>query len=394
MAEHPATFGRSDPSLPKYGIASLAEVVPSVLAARGLVGFENLLALEPVASVALLVIDGLGWNQLLGNAASAPFMAEAAGRGRPITAGFPSTTAASLGSLGTGLPPGEHGLVGYTVDVPGQERPMNLLRWELYGFGPPGDLLAEVIPERFQPSPTLLERARDGGRQISLVGPPEHAESGLTRAILRGARYLGAPSLPDVVMVTSRALAEDPGAPVYAYHPFLDTTGHVKGVGSVEWLEHLSRIDQAVSAIADSLPASGTLFVTADHGMVNLGEEHKVDVAETPELLFGVRALAGEARARHVYCVPGSVDDVLATWRERLGDRMWIVPGDQAIDAGWFGPRVEDRVRPRIGDVIAAAHAAVGVFQREVDPLQAMLVGHHGSMTSAEQLVPLLRIDG
>jgi predicted AlkP superfamily pyrophosphatase or phosphodiesterase len=381
------------PNVPRYGEASLAEVVPSVLSAFGLPGFENRLELEPVTSVALLVVDGLGWEQLLANAGAAPFLAEAADRGRPLTAGFPATTSASLGSLGTGLPPGEHGLVGYTIGVPGLDRPMNLLRWELYGFGPPSDLLAEIIPERFQPSPTVLERSRDAGLQISLVGPPEHVASGLTRAILRGARFLGAPSLPDVVTVTVEALAREPRVPVYAYHPFLDTTGHVRGVGSAEWLEHLSQVDHAVASIAGNLPHGGTLFVTADHGMVNIAEEQKVDVAEAPELLEGVRALAGEARARHVYSASGSLEDVLGAWRERMGDGMWVVPGEHAIDEGWFGPRVEDRVRPRIGDVVAAAYQAVGVFQREVDPLQAMLVGHHGSMTSAEQLVPLLRID-
>ena len=393
MADRPTGASRPVPSIPRYGEASLAEVVPSVLAAFGLSEFENRLRLEPVSSVVLLVVDGLGWEQLLANPDAAPFMTEAARRGGPVTAGFPATTSASLGSLGTGLPPGEHGLVGYTVSAPGLARPMNLLRWELYGFGPPSDLLSEVVPEQFQPWPTVMERARDRGLQISLVGPPEHAESGLTRAILRGGRYLGAPSLPDVVTVTGRAIGEAPGTPVYAYHPFLDTTGHVKGVGSAEWLDHLSLVDRAVAVMAEGLPRGASLFVTADHGMADLAPEEKVDVAEAPELLSGVRALAGEARARHVYCHSGSFDDVLATWRGRLGDRMWIVPGEQAIEEGWFGPRVEDRVRPRIGDVVAASHGSVGVFQREVDPLQAMLVGHHGSMTSAEQLVPLLRID-
>jgi hypothetical protein len=127
--------------------------------------------------------------------------------------------------------------------------------------------------------------------------------------------------------------------------------------------------------------------------MVNLFEDQKVDVADAPELLDGVQALAGEPRARHVQCRPGAVDDVLATWRDRVGDGMWVVTGEEAIARGWFGPRVLDRVRPRIGDVVAAAHGQVGVFQRDVDPLMAMLVGQHGSMTSAEQLVPLLRID-
>jgi hypothetical protein len=40
--------------------------------------------------------------------------------------------------------------------------------------------------------------------------------------------------------------------------------------------------------------------------------------------------------------------------------------------------------------VVAAAHDPIGVFQRDVDPGQARLVGHHGSLTSAERLVPLI----
>jgi hypothetical protein len=382
---------RPQPLVPSYGEASLAEVVPSVLSAFGVPGFENPLVIEPMTSLVVLVVDGLGWEQLLANRSAAPFMAEAASSGRPLSAGFPATTAASLASLATGLPPGRHGMVGYTVAVPGLPRPMNLLRWELYGIGPPSDLLAEVVPERFQPWPTTLERARDAGVQITLVGPPEHADSGLTRAILRGGRYVGAASLSDLVIAVSATLAES-GSPVYAYHPFLDTAGHVKGVGSDEWTEHLGRVDEAVAAVAGRLPSGGALFVTADHGMVNLSEDQKLEASEMPDLLEGVRALAGEARARHVYADPGAFEDVLGAWGERLGERMWVVAGEQAISDGWFGPRVEDRVRPRIGDVVAASFELVGVIQREVDPLQAMLVGHHGSLTSAEQLVPLLEI--
>jgi hypothetical protein len=128
--------------------------------------------------------------------------------------------------------------------------------------------------------------------------------------------------------------------------------------------------------------------------MVNLEPDQRVDVADLPELMAGVRFLAGEARARHVHARPGAEADVAATWTEVLGDRMWVAPRDQAIAAGWFGPRVADGVRDRIGDVVAAAAGPVGVFQRDVDPLQSQLVAHHGSMTPAEQLVPLLLVRG
>jgi len=381
----------TEPVVPRYGVASLADLVPSVLAAIGVSGFSNTLAVEPLPGVAVLVVDGLGWELIRGHRDHAPFLAAASDRGRPLTAGFPSTTSASLGSLGTGLPPGQHGLVGYTFAMPGLDRPLNSLHWVPYGIGPPADLRDQLVPEQVQPEPTVLERAAAAGTEVVLVGPAAHAESGLTRAILRGGRYAPADSLDELVRQIAAAFAEGRTS-VCAYHPYLDTYGHVRGVGSQEWLAHLEQVDRAVGAIADRLPPGFALVVTADHGMLNLAVEDRLDVADEPALMRGVRMLAGEARARHVYADDGADDDVLATWKETLGDRFWLRTRDEAVEAGWFGPKVLDRVRPRIGDVVAAARDAVGVFQREVDPLQASLVGHHGSLTQVEQLVPFLLI--
>ena len=385
--------GPPEPSVPRYGEASLAEVVPSVLAALGVPGFENRLGVEPLPGVCILVIDGLGWDLIERHPGDAPFLSEVAkSSGRPISTVFPSTTSASLASLGTGLPPGEHGLVGYTFAVPGHDRAMNSLQWELYGIGPYLDLRTEFRPEDFQPMPTVLERAGTAGVEITLVGPSAHVDSGLTRAILRGGRYVGADALDQLVEAVAKTLIRDGRTNAYAYHPFLDTFGHLRGVSSNEWTEHLLSVDQAAQAIYERLPAGFALVVTADHGMVNLGPEDRIDVADAPELMAGVRLLAGEARARHVHAGPGAANDVLAVWRDTLGDRMWVAPKEEAIAAGWFGPKVLDWVRPRIGDVIAAAFAATGVFQREVDPLQATLVGHHGSMTPVEQRVPFILV--
>src|SRR3989442_14401232 len=109
--------------------------------------------------------------------------------GEPLTAGFPATTAASLSSLTTGLPPGEHGLVGYTMALPGYDRAFNTLTWSLYGLGPRADLREELVPEAFQPQPTLAERAAAAGLSIHYLGPGFHAASGLSRAIARGQRF-------------------------------------------------------------------------------------------------------------------------------------------------------------------------------------------------------------
>jgi hypothetical protein len=377
--------------VPRYGEAALADIVPSLLSALDVPGFANPLALDPADRVCLLLIDGLGWELLARYPKDAPFLSGLAGAGgRPLTAGFPSTTATSIGSIGTGLTPGEHGLVGYTMAVPGRDRAMNALLWETYGSGPKIDLRDEVPPEQWQPSVTAFERAAADGVTVTLVGPREHAHSGMTRAVLRGGRYHGVVTLGDLAVEAAIAAGSARRSFVYAYEPSLDLVGHVRGPGSPAWRLQLGHVDAVAEALASRLPRGAVLVVTGDHGMVNLAPAERIDVDENPDLLSGVRMLAGEARARHVHTRPGAEADVMANWRAVLGDRMWIVSRHEAVAAGWFGPTVPDWVLPRIGDVVAAAFGAVGIVQRSVDALQARMAGHHGSLTADEQLVPYL----
>ena len=103
-----------------------------------------------------------------------------------------------------------------------------------------------------------------------------------------------------------------------------------------------------------------------------------------------MRVLAGEPRARHVHCLPGAVDDVLAAWQSELGDRMWVGLGAEALSAGLLGTRVSDVTRSRVGDVLAIATSDVAIVQPHAEPLLTNLVGHHGALTPDELFVPLL----
>ena len=132
--------------------------MPSVLGALGVPGETDRvgLGLDGISRVCVLLIDGMGAELLAANPDSAPFLT--ATRGTTLTTGFPSTTASSLASIGVGVPPGEHGVVGYLLAVPGQDRLMNPLKWQLHGPGPHVDLLKDVVPEQFQPQRTIFER--------------------------------------------------------------------------------------------------------------------------------------------------------------------------------------------------------------------------------------------
>jgi len=365
-----------DPVLPAYGCTSLAELLPSVAARCGTPGCTDLLDLPPAGSWVVLLIDGLGAQLLDRHAADAPFLASL--RGRPLlTSGVPSTTATSITTLGTGLPPGRHGVVGYTSRIPGTLSLLNALTWS----GP-------VDPIDWQPHPTVFEVMGAAGKVATVVSRASFLGSGLTSVSQRGAVYVGAESPWERIEYAAEA-AKNPASLTYTYEPRLDHTGHEQGCRSASWLSALRRVDDEAQALRDALPAGTGLAITGDHGMVDVTDVDHIDADTVPDLRDGVVLLGGEARFRHLWTVAGAADDVAATWRATCGDRAWVLTRPEAEAAGWFGP-VDAAVRPRIGEVLVAARGTSAITASGQFPREARMRGFHGSLSAAEMQVPLL----
>ena len=369
-----------------YGSASLADLLPSVLSSLGVAGEPAPLQLAPTGRAVVLLVDGLGLGLLQRHADAAPFLSSLAAR--PLTSGFPSTTVTSLSSFGTGLPPGEHGLTGYTSWAQEVEQVVGWLTWTPAGGG--DDLRGELVPEDVQPLETAFERASRAGVEVTIAAPARFEGSGLTRAVLRGGHFRGAVTAADAIAHAVAGSRLGDRSLVYCYTPDLDTTGHVRGVDSDAWRIALALVDRYAEELAARLPRGTVLHVTADHGMVDVGEDDKLDLDARPELMAGVRAVAGEPRARHVHAVPGAERDVLAAWRESLGDVVQVLSRAQVVRAGLLGPVVTPQALRRTGDVVAISTGALSLVQRERDPFFSALIGQHGALTDDEVLVPLL----
>lgn len=368
--------GPVEPVLPHYDHGGLAGVLPAVL--TSLVD-EQPATLTPARRGVVVLVDGLGLELLERRRGHAPFLRSLLGGAERLTAGFPTTTATSMGSFGTGLPPGAHGLTGYQVVDPATGRLFNELNWE---DGPD--------PRAWQPHPTVLERARTLEVTPTMVGPSYFDGSGLTLAALRGANFLAGRTLEDRVAATSSALRASPRALVYLYWGDLDRAGHEHGVESEQWGTELESVDGQLRRLAASLPADTSLTIVADHGMVDVPFDRRIDLAQDAELDSGVDVAAGEMRALHLHARPGAAADVEATWRARVGEQAWIRTREQAVEQGWFGP-VEERVMGRIGDLVVAFHDDSAVVDsRLVRPELLGLLGQHGSLTAAEMTIPLL----
>lgn len=392
MVQHLHDGGLLDPRTapaPAYGTASLCDVIPAAVAGFGIDGMPRTgLELAPADRVCVFLVDGLGWELIRRHPDEAPFLTSLLptslnGTGRPLTAGFPATTATSLASVGTGLAPGRHGLAGYMTRDPDTGELMNQLRWTPW-----------TAPAVWQPHPTVFRLADAAGVATCQVSSPDFERTPLTQVALSGGSFLGRLTGEERMDLAADRMAAAGRALVYTYYSEVDGMGHRHGVDSDAWRGQLMLVDRLAQRLAERLPPRSALYVTADHGMIDIpfDEESRIDVDEDWELRAGVALLGGEGRARHVYAVPGAASDVLAVWREVLGDRMWVASRAEAVAAGWFGPDVEPRVLGRIGDVVAVAHDDIAVVATRSEPGESRMTGLHGSMVPVEQHVPLLEV--
>lgn len=364
---------------PAYSSHSLGDIVPAVARALGTPLSDDQqepgLVFPEASGYVVFLVDGLGQRLLERHAHAAPYLSETAITAG--TAGVPSTTATSLTSLGTGLTPGQHGLVGYTARVPGTDKLLNHLAWD-----------QDVDPVEWQPHPTAFAGLAARDVHVTAVNKRAFADSGLTRAGHRGADYVGADKAGERIAATVASVTHMPSL-TYVYDGDLDWTGHRYGVASTAWLQQLAVVDAFAEQLRESLPSSVRLVVVADHGMVDSATSSRIDVDEYAELRDGVALLGGEARFRHLYCRAGAVDDVAATWRSVLGDRARVLTRDEAVSLGWFGP-VEPQVRARLGDVMVACHDDAAVVSTSQFRHESTLVGLHGSLTDDEMSIPII----
>ena len=324
----------------------------------------------------LILIDGMGQDAIDKYGDQFPIFDELK-QVKKLYTNFPSTTATSLSTLGTGVLPGVHGMLGYTVRVPRSDnRLLNALKWD-----------ERVDPVMWQKVPTLFERAVLAGVSVTHVAAKRYEGSSFTQAALRGAKYVGANGVDEMATAVSAALKPQPSF-VYTYLNTLDSAGHSDGVGSDKWLTALQQVSEFISKVKQLAPAGTRIWVTSDHGMVNSTEQ--VILGQDNKLLENVTLIGGEPRARHIYIKEGAASETIIQWQEFFGNKARVLSKESAIKDELFGPVVTEDSHDRLGDLIAIANNDLIL----VDPArvreESSMVGHHGGITDIEVEIPLL----
>ena len=357
-------FGLADITNSIFNSLSVPETIDSLALGRA----EN--------REVLILIDGMGQDAIDKYGDQFPIFDELK-QVKKLYTNFPSTTATSLSTLGTGVLPGVHGMLGYTIRVPRSDnRLLNALKWD-----------ERVDPVMWQKVPTLFERAVLAGVSVTHVAAKRYEGSGFTQAALRGAKYVGANGVDEMATAVSAALKPQPSF-VYTYLNTLDSAGHSDGVGSDKWLTALQQVSEFITKVKQLAPAGTRIWVTSDHGMVNSTEQ--IILGQDNKLLENVTLIGGEPRARHIYIKEGAASETIAQWQEFFGNKAKVLSKESAIKDGLFGPVVTEDSHDRLGDLIAIANNDLIL----VDPArvreESSMVGHHGGVTDIEVEIPLL----
>lgn len=364
----PGTFGR------------LTDVFASALGAIS--GVDNRLNLRPARRVICVLVDGLGSQNLKAAAGHAPFLNQAMARTKPISCGFPTTTATSITSFGTGVSAGVHGLVGYKLFDRTAQVAFNLLNgWD-----------SARTPEAWQTQQTVSERAINAGVGSFFIGPKAYEGSEFTRATMRGAKYLPAKGIDDRFEAAARLLrTEKSDFLAYLYVPELDQTAHAIGVASGKWLQDLEDLDASVRNLAAALGKQDALLVTADHGVLDVPANQHIYLDEFGLDWSRVADVSGDPRVNFIYLHDANeAEQVASELQIGLGDKALALTRAQVVAAGWY-PNITDATLRRLPEVFALATKNVALYHREYAPAASLnMIGQHGALSSVELSVPLL----
>lgn len=337
--------------------------------------------LPPARAAIVVLIDGLGHHNLAERAGHARFLARHLPEIPDGRTGLPSTTAAALATLTTGLSPGQHGMLGYRVRVPESGALVNQLTgWD-----------RDELPADWFTAETISQRAAATGLPSTMVAAPRYRDTGFTRAIFAGMTAVAAPSVTERCTAALRSARNASGL-VYCYIPELDQIGHSHGWRSSAWSAALETVDAALADLAASLPHDVGLLVTADHGMIDVPRSGHHHLDHDPELLAGVAAIAGEPRCVALTLDQGADAAALAVrWRDRAGECARVVTRAEAIDSELFGP-VAPAILPRLADLFVLAQGPTAWYDSRADRTAEGMVGQHGSDSDLECDIPILRL--
>ena len=369
---------------------SIVNLVSSIGRASGVTSpyapLESLGQLNQSKNIVLIVIDGLGYNYLSKHGRGTFLLKNLR---HSLTSVFPPSTGSATTTFLSGLPPQQHGVIGWYVHL----KEFGLVSRILPYTNAIDDNIIKAPISHVIDVKSIFTGIR---REYSVIYDNKIVDSVYTRHLAGSAHRVGYNDLDTFFDSIRDALVKTTKQSyVYSYWPVLDSISHLLGCESRKAKDHLIEFDRKLQVFIEKIVGTDTtLIITADHGFHDVLPKNVIYTRDHPALMECLSLpVCGDTRTGFCYVKTSKINDFEGYIEEVLMEACTLHKSEDMIQDGWFGlyephPRLLDR----IGDYTLAfkdGHALINCFPGFEPP---ELRGHHGGVSSDEMQVPLIVI--
>jgi predicted AlkP superfamily pyrophosphatase or phosphodiesterase len=359
-------------------------------------------------AVVLFLIDGFGWR-FFEKFQQEVFLERIIKQGNveKLTSQFPSTTAAHMTTIHSGMPVGEHGVFEWYFYEPTLDEVIAPLLFSYAGTSQRDTLKPSgIIAKQLFPKTNIYRTFKQQGIQASVFQHREYTPSTYSDILFKGAKSIGFRTLPEALVNLASELKEiERPAYYFLYFDRIDGIGHEYGPES----------DQITAEITNFLMTMETVFtgamqgnkkrilfmLSADHGQVETDPEASIYLNRDPSF-HGIEKFlrlnhagepivpAGSARDFFLYVKPEALDEADDFLARRLAGKAEVRKVKEMISEGYFGPSISAQFHSRVGDLVILPYGGEAVWWYEQNKFEQKFRGHHGGLTKQEMEIPLL----
>lgn len=352
-------------------------------------------------AVVLFLVDAFGWR-FHERFQDAAFIQRIARHGRieKLTSQFPSTTAAHVTTIHTGLPVGVSGVHEWYYYEPNVDAVIAPLLFSYSGTKQRDTLKeAKVKPSAIYPQGVFYPALKKLGAKPYVFGLRDYTPSTYSSVVMRGAKQKSFKTLSEV-FINLKLLLEKEKHPIYVHLYFdkIDALCHEYGPTAPQTETEIETFLMMMDHYFDRIfkGKKKILFLmTADHGASEVdpdttiylnkdsrfqGFEKFIRTNQSRKLIIP----AGSARDLFLYLHEESLDEAQAFLSKRLEGKADVVKTESLIVDGFFGTEISDRFRKRVGNLVVLPYRYESVWWYEKDKFEQGFYGHHGGLTPQE----------
>ncbi len=355
--------------------------------------------------VVFFLIDGFGYSQYENLKNEIPFLKLLAERGKvyPITSGFPSTTAASLATVATGLTPREHGLFEWNLYFEELDEVIQTIPFSSMGRkAKEGSLLERGLDPRMLINKDKIFKTLENNKVKSyLFYHQMYANSVFTKLISDGARKIDFRYLSDlIVSLKELIIKEKDPAFFYVYWPGVDTQGHKYGPDSKQYALEAKIFFQSVyENLINKFPKAdinNIIFaMTSDHGQVTINPKETVYLNKDSRILDAFKKSrngnmilpSGNVRDVFLWIKDEKREEIIKYIQNTYGKLCRVLKTEDAVGMGLFGDTGSEFLQ-RLGNVIILPYKGNTIWYEHIKGEVVEYKGHHGGLTQDEMKIP------